>query len=220
MELQELYIEVPEWSRESVKYDYYGNPDGKQSYQFFDNLPTVMEMSSKEIGLDAIMKSNIVQRHFEGKGFATKWKPGRYMLAPWVATNIYKGALGEQAGEAILTRLGFHVEPMPKGLEERFDAVISLPGGEKAFVDFKYWMTARDNKDGAEDKIEDMLSGKYGIRKLIYINVFDLVHAAGSESKQIIGATPDNRVIEVPGLIHMDGSVIVEHVDAVREFLS
>ncbi len=45
-----------------------------------------------------------MKAHFEEMGYALKFEMNEYLLSPVLFHNIYKGALGEEAGKFILKK--------------------------------------------------------------------------------------------------------------------
>jgi hypothetical protein len=98
-----------------------------------------------------------------------------YILTPPVFTNIYKGALGEEAGEALLSHYEFIIKPLPFEHFERFDGLIEL-SGEQALIDFKHWDLARWRSKSDELKKEVMAKfvnkvRAIGLSKLVVCNL-------------------------------------------------
>ncbi|MBL4900993.1 MAG: hypothetical protein JKX76_15400 [Colwellia sp.] len=104
------------------------------------------------------------------------WDPdANYILTPPMFTNIYKGALGEEAGEAVLSHHGFSFEPLPIEHFERFDALIGL-SGVRALIDFKHWSLARwrSQPDELKKKVMEKFVRKVraiGLSKLVVCNL-------------------------------------------------
>ena len=74
---------------------------------------------------------------FIQQGYATGFNKAKYILCPPAFTNIYKGALGEVAGKAILEEEGIFLEEISNpDLFELFDYKVP---GKDIYVDFKHW---------------------------------------------------------------------------------
>ena len=216
-ELSCIYIKVPKPDGDEASYKYLGTPDDSspwgmgyrniRKYEFFDGFSGggVKRVCEDEANLSHITGNPVIRKHFEDRGFATGWESGQCMMTPVVFTNIYRAAVSEQACEALLTDAGFICEPLPKGLEEKFDFVITdRRTGNKALVDVKFWRMSRMLKDGAAGKIEKV-SGITGINRVIYMNMLDFdgngdIYFTDRFSKAT--ETDADNVMVIPGLMY------------------
>jgi len=62
------------------------------------------KVSEQNCNLEVMMKIPEVKQYFQERGYATSFEPGKYILSPALYNRIYKGALREAAGCAILER--------------------------------------------------------------------------------------------------------------------
>jgi len=146
-------------------------------YRFFDVAGSHSDrVSESECRLNVLRNNEIVSTHFNANGYALNWDAdANYILTPPVFTNIYKGALGEEAGEALLSHYEFIIKPLPFEHFERFDGLIEL-SGEQALIDFKHWDLARWRSKSDELKKEVMAKfvnkvRAIGLSKLVVCNL-------------------------------------------------
>ena len=155
-ELRKLVLATPVSATPPLNSEYYLHSPTPTSYQYlppseendghkytFFSSDGTHVVSEHDCRLNILRKNPIVSAHFESKGYALYWHPGaHYILTPPMFMNIYKGALGEEAGSAILKQYGFSIDPLPLAHFERFDGLIRL-SDEQAVIDFKHWDLAR-----------------------------------------------------------------------------
>lgn len=142
----------------------YNNLDGKNS----------LVMSSNSAGLDDLMKCTYIKNYFIKKGYAISFEKKDYILLPNIMHDIYRGALGEAAGQCIFeSKLkSIKLRPItdPKKFE-KFDFVVSDEKG--IYVDFKYWSSSfKVDDDKYLDKCFDKLDEING-RFAFVINIFE-----------------------------------------------
>lgn len=138
----EYYVNSPTCDGYSYSKPEYENQTN--NYLFFDSVGTPeSRVSERECRLNVLRNNKIVSDHFERKGYPLTWcSEATYILTPPMFTNIYKGALGEEAGEAVLNHYGFCFKELPIEHFEQFDGLIEL-SGEQALIDFKHWNLVR-----------------------------------------------------------------------------
>lgn len=142
----------------------YNNLDGKNS----------LVMSSNSAGLDDLMKCTYIKNYFIQKGYAISFEKKDYILLPNIIHDIYRGALGEAAGQCIFESKLKSIKLMaitdPKKFE-KFDFVVSDEKG--IYVDFKYWSSSfKVDDDKYLDKCFDKLDEING-RFAFVINIFE-----------------------------------------------
>ena len=229
--LKNAYIKVPKKFRNKEKpsYKFKGNPDvlnGIYYYLFFDGFSSSQFVSAEAARLSYITSNSIVKKHFEAKGYATKWKDEEYMLAPFVFTNFYRPAIAEQACEALLISTKyFYLEAMPKGLEEKFDYIIvDRRTGKKALLDVKFWELARLLKIGTATKI-NKVTELTGINKVIYMNIIDFignnkVYYTDVNSKKTTDKSKEI-IMVVPGIMDNNAAKIIsQRMQQIRKFIN
>lgn len=168
-------------------------------------------ISPKDVRLDVLMSNNVIRSHFETHGFATDWKPGKYILHPQILRESYCGEIGEEAFKAILLHYTDCTEDDIKHLEGRnyelADFVIcNADGTNRIAFDVKN-MNPKANHD---DRVQDMPTAEKRRKKeerlgckLITINVLKIEE----------GIDPTR---EIYGLIDLEGRVLPESIDQLK----
>ena len=95
------------------------------------------EVSEHSARLPLLMQNPLVSAHFKANGFATTFGYSHFVLAP-AMFDLYMGALGEEAVNAILMTFGYEIQAMPDGCVEWFDGYIEF-GNQILLVDVKHW---------------------------------------------------------------------------------
>ncbi|MCQ2388053.1 MAG: hypothetical protein MJ066_06405, partial [Clostridia bacterium] len=173
---------------EKILYDYSWGRDGY----------LVDEKSSR---LNALVKIPAVRKVFIENGYAIEFVKNDAIILPVVYQNIYKGAVGEVAGRAILESHGIKLsEIKDKSKFEKFD--FCLTDNPNVYIDFKNW-SENDKVDKKEyiDKCQNKLNRING-EKVFIINV-----AAQSFE---IHRSFDNRIVEVSSLCKPQGTCLYE----------
>ena len=96
------------------------------------------EVSSESARLEVLMGIPGVKEHFIENGWATSFDIDKYIMAPMLFQNVYKGALGEVIGKYLFeTRFDFVLSDIEEpDIFERFDYRVS---DTDMFIDFKHW---------------------------------------------------------------------------------
>lgn len=135
--------------------------------------------------LNLIRLFDVLRDGFEKKGYATSFEPNDGMLLPVVYQNIYKGALGEEAGRIILESWGFELDEIEDPDKfEKFD--FCFKRNHNVYIDFKNWTTDEDEQKNlkllnAPKKLELV-----GGTKLFIINIFGETDEMIKESEKIV----------------------------------
>lgn len=171
----EYYVHSPTLGSYSYSRPEYENQTN--NYLFFDSIGAPENrVSERECRLHMLRSNKVVSDHFERKRYPLTWcSDAPYILTPPMFTNIYKGALGEEAGEAILNHYGFVLTELPMEHFERFDGLIELHG-EKALIDFKHWDLGRwrSKPDELKKEVMTKLTVKaraIGLSRLVVCNL-------------------------------------------------
>lgn len=95
-------------------------------------------INDEECRLKQLMRIPDVEKGFKEAGYATCFEPNELIILPTVYQNIYKGALGEEAGRILLNKYGIKLNEITDTKKfEKFD--YQLDGYENVYVDFKNW---------------------------------------------------------------------------------
>lgn len=167
----------------------------------------VSEVSDDEARLHNIVLYPEMKAHFEKNGWATRFEPREFMLSPVLFQNIYKGALGEAVGTFLFQKeLGIEIHEIANpDYFEFFDYEID----SGIFIDFKHWkMNYPDDRETKKEEIRAKLN-HIGGKKVYIVNLF-------SEEGYDYHKQNDGRVIEIPGLLHEDGTINKKTIDFLR----
>lgn len=198
-----IYLQAPE---KISGYSYSQEDDYQKNImvKFDDSMP--QKVSEEDARLKEMLEIPGVKAYFEEKGYATEFTPSEYLLTPPMFNNIYKGALGETAGEFILGKyLGVELQEVSEDVFEFFDFKI----GDDVYVDFKHWKdTMVVDAKKAKEKIIQKLVACNGKRAVI-INIL-------LDREMQITTSYDGRIVEIPCLyrtdLHQFDSRIIEEV--------
>ena len=170
--------------------------DEQESKQILYDYSSVTRKSAIRIDeygtrLTNLIRIPAVRKAFEEKGYATTFKKNDCMILPVVYQNIYKGAIGEVAGRAILEANGIALEEITDATKfEKFD--FCLTDNRDIYIDFKNWSgNDKVNRDEYRAKCLSKLN-KINGQKVFIINV-------AADSFQIHRSC-GGRVIEISSL--------------------
>lgn len=127
-----------------------------------------------------------VKKIFEENGYATSFKSNDCIILPVVYQNIYKGALGEIAGRAILESNGIKLTEITDTTKfEKFD--FCLANDPNVYIDFKNWSEKdKVNRNEYRNKCLNKLNKIKG-KKVFVINlVADNFHIHRSCNDRVI----------------------------------
>ena len=101
------------------------------------------EVSEESARLKTLMGIPGVKEYFIKNGWAPEFKCNKYIMAPMLFQNVYKGALGEVIGKFIFeTRYEVNLSDIEDPeIFERFDYRVT---GTDIYVDFKHWQEATE----------------------------------------------------------------------------
>ena len=165
-------------------------------------------------GLNAVLRYKGMRQYFMEQGYALDFRSGKHALNPIAFTNIYKGALGEEAGKYIFeNETGYLLEDIKDLTKfEKFDFILS--GFEDCYVDFKNWNNSRSvDREEELKKIESKMA-------LIQAKVVFVINVvADTDFEPAERNTGNGKIIEIPGLIDENGDVIVKNIRKIMEVL-
>ena len=132
---QDFYIHLPAAGNSLY---FRQTDDYKKTEISFEPKEGFSAVSAEKSKLKALMKHPYLKQYFEENNFAVDFAENEYILTPVIFNNIYKGALGEAAGKALLEKfLNIQLDEIEDPeIFEKFDYRIS---GTSVFVDFKNW---------------------------------------------------------------------------------
>ena len=175
-------------------------------------------MDENTAGLEAVLSYKGMRQYFVENGYALDFKSGKHRLNPVAFTNIYKGALGEEAGKYIFeNETNFSLEDIKDLAKfEKFDFVLS--GFEDYYVDFKNWNNARSVD--REKEIKDIKSKMEKIHAKVVFVINIIFDADANPGLKLADRTIENkRIIEIPGLIDENGDIIRENIEKIIKVL-
>ncbi|MBR6911752.1 MAG: hypothetical protein IKN41_07850, partial [Candidatus Methanomethylophilaceae archaeon] len=152
-------------------------------------------------------------QYFQEHRYATSFEPGKYILSPALYNRIYKGAVGEAAGSAILERIiGLpKLQDLPTDIYEFFDFILK----DGVYIDFKNWNGPMSQKKESEQTEKTVFKLDHVNGKRVYI--INIIKPEGEF--QPLYRSHDGRVIEIPYLYDRDLNVNSMAFRALREEL-
>lgn len=177
----------------------------------FDYNSSMQMESSGTCNLEKLMRYPYLREKFVEYGYATSFKPNKYIMSPVVWNNIYKGVLGEICGLLLFKKL---LEIDLKEIEEPeifelFDYVID---NKDIYIDFKNWQetTDFDNKEMLE-KIS--IKAEQCNAKLVIIA--NIIKDEFYETQ--ITKMGNTKIVKCPCLLINDNGIIRENIDAIEK---
>ena len=156
--------------------------------------------------------------------YASRFADNSAIMCPVLYHNIYKGALGEKSGKAILESWGFTVDEITDSAKfEKFDFVTDT----EVYIDFKYWATSGNIDDESLIKKSFRKLLAIGGRKAVIINILKptegKVHAMGYslkgedhsfEKDGVFYDFSDLTLVTIPYLYDCNGDEAIENMEA------
>lgn len=143
-----------------------------------------LEASAEKSRLSALMRIPELKSRFIERGFAVDFDKNDGVLLPSIFQNIYKGALGEVAGQIMLEDWGWKLNEIEDPLKfEKFDFCLKL--APDIYIDFKNWTEKADSENYRNQlvtKSRDKLTAINGKKVFIINMVADefLIHDLGN----------------------------------------
>lgn len=214
------YVEMP-WEDDSYWFSLATGDEswGRAEFGFGRSDPFGREgrrLDAAATRLPELMRSPVVKSYFEDHGYATSWKPNRWIMPVGMAHNAYMGALGEATTRAWLESCcglveGRDFREMPEGKFELFD--IYLPGlAEPVYIDAKNWHDGTPTEEGYIDQVLGKLADCGGG----YV-VFALACARDATEGMRAVDGSQGRVLEIRGLF--DSGTGAANVAAATDFM-
>lgn len=170
--IKDFYLEAR--NGEKINHYFYVNESDKESQIFYaynkGKISSSITINDSGTRLLSLVQIPAVKKAFEINGYALAFKKNDCMILPVVYQNIYKGALGEVAGRAILEDKGIKLEEITDVTKfEKFD--FCLANDRDIYIDFKNW--SENDQVDREDYRKKCLSKleKIGGKKVFIINV-------------------------------------------------
>lgn len=164
------------------------------------------QVSEQACDLPVILTIDIVKKLFEEKCYAKMFAKEPFIMCPSLFNQVYKGALGEVVGKAILEHeLGWDLEELEIiSFYEFFDFKLG-----NIYFDFKHWDEFQKDNDTYVKKIESKLAKIKGAKCF----VINLIKRNDAKPKINMGDT----VVQIPFLIDGDNGVLnheaLEYID-------
>lgn len=216
--VKNLFIKMPENSNRylyaqsgdfsEVLIDFEGNRVEFEEGDGYDNF-VKSEVSMEEARLQEILSYPGMKDWFVEKGFCTEFKINEYIMSPVLFHNIYKGALGENAGKFILKReLGLQLNELEDSDRfEFFDFEIS----QGVYIDFKHWKQSyTKDREKTREEITRKLQ-KINGKRVYIINIL-----GDSDESYTITRTVDNTIVEIPYLLDKNSDVNYEAINILK----
>ena len=151
---------------------------------------------------------------FEREGWSLTWEASAIAMNPAFFRNVYLGAIGEQAGKAVLeSRIrNLTLDPIEDPRKfEKFDYVVS---GTDVYVDFKHWRSPDASGGRYVDWIREKMK-RVGATHALIANLVCNDDLRNKKCEEIEGG-----ILSVPYLIDDEGACIVnEHANYIRHWL-
>lgn len=168
----------------------------------------LLQVSQQDCDLSRMLEIPCVKEMFKNKHYAQYWTKNPYLMSPSLYNQIYKGALGEVVGKAILEEYtGNDVEDLEDySLYEYFDFKI-----KNVYIDFKHWKEFSKSPRKQIEKIKWKLNRAKG-EKAVIINIIKR-----GDHKSFTNVDED--VIEIPFLIDDNNDVSIEMIGVIENII-
>jgi len=202
------YIRVPELANKL----YFKEKGDFQDIEIsFTPAKGFRELSESRAKLDSIMKYEPLAKFFDNLGYAKKFMPNECLMSPPLWSNIYKGVLGEVAGEYLFkTLVGCELQEIDRAdIFEKFDfQVVDKP----IYVDFKNWNESFDlNQKETRSKI--LKKAKEVNAKIVIVaNIL-------AEDKYKMDCRNEDGItlLVIPSILTETGDSVIENVQAITK---
>lgn len=168
----------------------------------FTPKPNYSILNEEKTRLNLFMKWKPLREYFIEKGYATEFKPNEYIMSPAVWNNIYKGALGEEAGKFWFSEiLGIDLEELDNPeIFELFD--FKIPD-KQIFIDFKNW--SENFKIELQETLDNIFNKgtKCDCRLAVIVNILSTENYKITTYKQ-----NGIEIIVVPSLLRYNNDII------------
>ena len=222
--LQHPTVSTDEVARDFIYWNYYVQLPQKSNMLFYSQdedfrkidisftrrqlIHAVLNESNTR--LDRLMLWQPLREFFISQGYATEFVPNDYIMSPPLWNNIYKGALGEIAGQFWFEQiLGVQLEELTD--PEQFELFDFKVPQKPVYVDFKNWNEATEMSwEKTVNKIKSKAE-KCGCKCAIIANV--LTQNYYKYRKFMMDNTA---FLIIPSLLNYDGNISINE-DAVKQ---
>lgn len=180
---------------------------------------TQSTVSEENSGLPILMRNRTVMEYFDRHGYAGRWNDGNdSWMVPAAFNNIYKGALGEAAGTAIIEELYGRLDTLddcPDAFEQ-FDAYLppTAEGRQGVMFDFKHW-NGYDKTGPEADRYLELIAEKLAmVERVRPTGLVVIVNSLSTGRGEPRFHGP--RVLTVPGLVQPDGRLHERNIRILR----
>lgn len=184
---------------------------------FIKDESVPMEVSSSSARLELLMGIPGVREYFVENGWAVSFAPDKYIMAPMLFQNVYKGALGEVIGEYLFkSRYDMELTEIEEPeIFERFDYRIK---DSDVFVDFKHWQEKTNTDANKQDQKIIEKAKKCNAKCIIIANIIS------EKNYQIRNKVIDGiQVIVIPAIVLYENgqySLSKEAYDKIKECMN
>lgn len=208
--LYDRYIELPE---EQSAYWYDQSEDYWKINAISFKKKLSQEVSEDDCQLKTLMKIPGIKEMFVRKGYATSWKPSKYLMSPSLYSRIYKGALGEVVGKQIFKdTIGVElVDIEDSSVYEFFDYQVP---SKNIYVDFKKWKEINLGLEQSEKIRSEIFAKakKCGAEKVLIVNIYSTTERQCKPPLQ----REECSLIEIPQLYVEDGKQVKLSIDSIN----
>lgn len=171
------------------------------------NRKCKFEVSVSDSRVDMLMGNKVIRKHWNKNGFSTDWsidKKDTYygVISPVVYTNLYKGAVGEEAVKAVLQSIGIRCMEIEDGESyEMFDFIAEVNGEEskKIFIDAKNFSETSMHRSYANEELLEKVTKKVDKLEADLALIINIVDKSGERQ---INEAKNGKIYTVPGLFY------------------
>ena len=194
-----MYVPLPEKGKRLF---YKQENDYRVVIVGFERGPELkQEVSEKSAKLPLLMSHPDLREHFKGNGWATEFKPNKYIMSPPLFNNIYKGALGEAIGRYVFESV-YKIALEEISDPAQFELFDYKMKDYPIYIDFKHWSTKTYADDGAMLEHIAEKAEKCNCNCILVVNIH-----SETDIPIKVQVKDGLRVIEIPSLLIGNKSV-------------
>ena len=172
-------------------------------------------VSDEDCKLSRLMKIPEVGKYFKDKGYAMSFEKNTMLLLPSAYINLYKGALGEAVGYAILNKFGIELKEIEEPSKfEKFD--FEVVGADGVYIDFKHWSTDSSEDGEASIKQVEAKLKEIGGKKAFIINIVAQKDDYSTHDNGVVCRVP-NIVMHKGTFLYIDNTKMTDLVRRISE---